>query len=166
MHRIELSLLLAAAIAISGCATYKPIPEGYSGPTANITDSGIVEDGTKAQIFALTEIDGNKIGNSFIASAQASQGRGFSLSSRFIERAVPVRPMKLTLRASHVTAAPIQAMALQLAGRFYSVEGAVDFTPKPDGRYVVRGELKAEGSSVWLEDEATGQPVTPKVSKK
>src|SRR5664280_2731926 len=72
----------------------------------------------------------------------------------------------LTLRASHVTAAPIQAMALQLAGRFYSVEGAVDFTPKPDGRYVVRGELKAEGSSVWLEDEATGQPVTPKVSKK
>lgn len=127
---------VAATIAVSGCA------------------------------FALTDIDGNKVGNSFVASAQASQGRGFALSSRFIDRAVPARAMKLTLRGSHITAAPIQAMALQLAGCFYSVEGVVDFTPMPGGKYVVRGELKAEGSSVWLEDEATGQVVTAKVSKK
>ena len=165
MHSIKL-VLLSFVIALAGCASYNPIPEGYSGPIANIADSGIVEDGTKAQVFALTEIDGNRVGNSFIASAQASQGRGFSLTPRFVDRGVPIRPMKLTLRGSHVTAAPIQAMALQLAGRFYSVEGIVDFTPSQSKRYVVRGELAAEGSSVWLEDEATGEAVTAKIGKK
>ena len=56
-------------------------------------------------------------------------------------------------------------MAMQLAGRFYSVSGTVDFEPKPGGHYTVKGELRAEGSSVWLEDDATGEIVTPKVSK-
>ena len=73
--------------------------------------------------------------------------------------------MKVTLRASHATGAPIAAIASQMAGTFFSVEGVVDFTPRPDGNYVVKGELKKEKSSVWIEDVETGKPVTSVISK-
>jgi hypothetical protein len=43
------------------------------------------------------------------------------------------------------------------------VDGVVDFNPTPEGIYVVKGELKKEGSSVWIEDVKTGQIVTEKV---
>lgn len=59
---------LFVAIVLVGCATYKPIPDGYTGPVASVTDSGRYEDGSKAQLFALTEIDSNRIMNSFWAS--------------------------------------------------------------------------------------------------
>ena len=156
--------LITAALA--GCANYKPVPEGYAGPVATISDSGIAEDGSKAQMFVVDQVDGNRIWNSFNASAQASSGQGFRLNARFIDRKVPAKPMKIGLKASHTTGAPIQALLSQAAGTFFSVEGVVDFSPKPNGRYVVKGELKKEGSSVWIEDVETKQAVTERVTKK
>jgi len=157
---------LIAATALAGCATYNPIPEGYTGPIATITDSGHAEDGSKAQLFALTDIDGNHIMNSFWASANASEGRGFSLTVVISERKIPAKPMKATLKASHTTAAPIHAIASKMAGTFFSVEGTADFEPKPNGKYVVKGELSKGGSSVWIEDLDTGQIVSQKIEEK
>jgi len=152
--------------ALSGCASYKPVPEGYTGPVATVSDSGFSEDGSKAQLFVLSEVDGNRIDSSIGATAAASHGRGFSLSTSIIQRQVPAKPMKVGLRATHTTAAPIQAIASQIAGTFFSVEGVVDFSPQPNGKYIVKGELKKEGSSVWIEDADTQRPVTEKVVKK
>jgi len=154
------------AISLAGCAAYQPVPPGYAGPVASISDSGFAEDGTKAQLFVLAEVEGNAVQNSFGASANASHGKVFSLTPRFVERQVPAKPMKVKLRASHTTGAPIQAIFSQAAGTFFSVEGVVDFSPKPDGQYIVNGELKKEGSSVWIEDYKTGQRVTEKVVKR
>lgn len=151
------------AILLHGCATYNPIPEGYTGPVATIADSGFAESNAKAQIFALMEIDGNKIQNSFGASAAASQNQGFRLTTRFVSRPIPARPMKVKLTGSHTTAAPIHALFSQASGSFFSVDGIVDFTPAPGGNYVVKGDLKKEGSSVWIEDTVTKQAVTQKV---
>ena len=159
------ALVIASALAISGCATYEPVTKEYNGPTATLRDTGFSEDSTKAQMFAATEIDGNRIMNSFWASANASHGRGASLSTIFTERRVKAAPMKVTLKASHATGAPIAAMASQMAGTFFSVEGVVEFTPKAEGQYVVKGVLKKERSSVWIEDLETGKPVTTVVSK-
>ena len=78
---------------------------------------------------------------------------------------MPVRPMKVKIKASHMTAAPIHEIASRASGNFFSVEGIVDFDPKPDGRYYVKGLLGSQGSSVWIEDEATGKPATAVVSK-
>jgi hypothetical protein len=157
--------LLGFLLALAGCATYQPVPQGYTGPTASVRDSGFSEDGTKAQMFALMEIDGNRLSNAFVASAIASRGRGASLTTVYSERSVQVRPMQVMLRGSHATGAPIHAMASQMAGTFFSVEGAVTFTPTANGKYVVKGELKKEKSSVWIEDAETGQAVTEKVTK-
>jgi hypothetical protein len=165
-YEMRVAVALLMAVMLTGCAAYKPVPEGYTGPIATVADSGHAEDRTKAQLFALTDIDGNRIMDSFWASANASHGRGFALTVVISKRQVPAKPMKATLMASHTTAAPIQAIAGKMAGTFYSVEGTVDFMPKANGRYVVRGELKKTGSSVWIEDADTGQPVTEKVVEK
>jgi hypothetical protein len=157
--------VLCCAWLLASCATYQPVPKDYTGPTASVRDTGFSEDGTKAQMFALVEVDGNRIMNAFWASANASQGRGASLSTVFPERQVQARAMKVKLQGSHATGAPIHAMASQLAGTFFSVEGVVDFTPKANGRYAVKGELKKGKASVWIEDAETGQPATTIVSK-
>lgn len=157
--------LLGCVLALAGCATYQPVPQGHTGPTASVRDSGMSEDGTKAQMFALTEIDGHRIANAFGASAAASHGRGASLTPVYPERSVQIRPMKVMLRGSHVTGAPIHAMASQLAGTFFSVAGTVTFTPAANGKYIVMGELKKDKSTVWIEDAETGQAVTDKVTQ-
>lgn len=159
------TLLLAVTVLSTGCATYEPVPKDYTGPSATLRDTGFSEDGTKAQMFAAIEIDGNYVTNAFGASARASQGHGASLTTIFPERKVKAAPMKVTLRGSHATGAPIAAIASQIAGTFFSVEGIVDFMPHPNGKYVVKGELKKERSSVWIEDAETGIPVTTVVSK-
>jgi hypothetical protein len=159
-------LALAAVLLLSSCASYKPVPEGYTGAVATIRDTSETEDGTKAQQFYLAEIDGNRVENSRSATRQSSYGTGFSLFARGFERPVPVRAMKVKLIGSHVVAAPIHEFASRAAGTFFQVEGIVDFTPKPNVRYVVRGELKKGNSSVWIEDEATNEVVTVKVTSK
>ncbi|MCV2358248.1 hypothetical protein LNV08_04600 [Paucibacter sp. TC2R-5] len=159
------SLIVSAALALSGCASYVPVPKDYSGPTAVLKDSGFSEDGTKAQIFAAMEIDGNRLENAFGATANASQGRGMSILTVFPERKVKAVPSKIQIRASHATGAPVAAIASQMAGTFFSVEGIIEFTPQAGGVYVVKGELKKEKSSVWIEDAQTGKPATVIVSK-
>jgi hypothetical protein len=42
------------------------------------------------------------------------------------------------------------------------VEGSVEFTPVPNARYVVRGHIDAEHSTVWLEDDATHEVIGQK----
>lgn len=166
MKRLALMLVsVALAVAAGGCATYEPVSKDYAGPIATVIDTGISEDGTKAKMFALMEVDGNRIMNAFWASANASYGRGSSLTTVLPERKVPAKPMKVTLRASHATGAPIHEIASRVAGTFFEVEGVVDFSPLPDHRYLVKGELKKEKSSIWIEDVESGKPATTIVSK-
>jgi len=155
------AVLMLATVA--GCASYQPVPAGYAGDTAVLADSGMSEDGSKAQLYVVVAIDGREVDNSVAASAKASYGQGFRLNTRIVDRSVPARPMKVLIKATHTTGAPIQALFGQAAGTFLSVQGLVDFMPKPGGRYVVTGELKKEGSSVWIEDFETNLPVTEKI---
>lgn len=159
------SLALSAVVFLAACATYEPVGKDYTGPTATIRDSGFSEDGSKAQLFAVVEIDGNRVPNAFGASANASYGRGASLTTVFPERKVRTTSMRLKLRGSHATGAPIHAIASQMAGTFFSVEGVIEFTPLPNASYVVKGELKKEKSSVWLEDIATGKAVSSVITQ-
>jgi len=168
MKRIlTLTAGLFVTLVLHGCATYKPVPEGYTGPVAVVADSGTPGDGKKSVIFALMDVDGQDIDNSFRASAGASYGRGLALTTRFVGRPVPAnKAMKVRLKGSHITGAPIHAIASQIAGTFFSVEGVVDFTPVSGGNYIVKGELKKGASSVWIEDRVTSLPVTEKIVEK
>jgi hypothetical protein len=166
MKKHTLASMLLALAVISGCAMYKAVPEGFAGATAVIADSVETEDGAKARVYFVEEVDGNKIHNVRIASRLASQGRGFSLSTGYVDRPVPVRMMRLKLVGTHVVAAPIHELASRAAGTFFDVDGFVEFTPKANARYVVRGELKKDASSVWIEDAETKDVVTTRIRVK
>lgn len=156
---------VAIATLLTGCATrYSPVPDGYTGPLVQLTDSVRTEDWSKAQIFAVVEIDGRPVDNSFNVSANASYGKGMALTALEHTRQVVPRPMTVKLRGSHATAAPIHEIASKMAGTFYSVEGTVSFEPQPDKFYVVRGELSKQRSSVWIEEGSAGVVVTRKVT--
>jgi len=79
-------------------------------------------------------------------------------------RSLPARPSKIKLRGGEMTGAPITALFSQLTGSsLQPVEGIVDLVPTEGASYTVKGELKATGSSIWIEDDATHQPVTAKI---
>ena len=159
MKLLSIALVLSALLA--GCATLEPpVAPGYVGPTAIITDSVLQEDGGKGQLFFVRAVDGRTIESAQTETRRASAGRGFSLALWSKLRLVPVRQLQLTLVGTHATAAPIHEIASRAAGTFFSVEGIVEFTPVAGAEYVVRGILKKEGSTVWLADAKTLEPVS------
>lgn len=155
---------LVLSLLLAGCATVSnPVPEGYTGPVVPLADTGRQEDGSKGQFFAALEIDGREIQNAIRETRMASNGQGFSLSSRYTTRDVPVRAMKVKLIGTHQTAAPIHEIASRMAGTFFSVEGVADFTPVPGHRYIVTGELAKERSCVWIADTESSAAATDKI---
>jgi hypothetical protein len=154
---------LAFTLLLTGCATVsKPVPDGYTGPVVSLADTGVREDGSKGRFFAAVEIDGSPIQNALRESRMASSGQGFSLTTLYTTRDIPVRPMKVKLIATHQTAAPIQEIAGRVAGTFFSIDGTVAFSPTAGRRYEVTGELKKEKSCVWIADAESKAPVTEK----
>jgi hypothetical protein len=163
MNRIFQLFIVGLALLLSGCATYKPVPEGYSGPVATIMDTGQTEDGTKARIFYVASIDNNEIANARNATRRSSYGTGMSLHMRTTERQVPIRPMRLKLVGTHVVAAPIHEFASRAIGTFFEVEGEINFTPEAGATYLIKGDLQKKGSSVWIEEVGKDGPVAPKI---
>ncbi len=163
MRKMLQSLCLLTALALTACATNleKPI----EGPVARVADSadktrdaGIFVPG-KANMFYLLAIDGEQVRRTnFSATANRYSGAGIGFEPVQVDREVPARPLKVKLRGATYHAAPIGA----IFGKSLSVEGVVDFKPAPDGRYVVRGKLAPNGSSIWIET-VDGRVVTQKV---
>lgn len=153
--------IFATALALSGCATYAPsIPENYAGPTATLKDSAKTYGASKADFFVVEELNGAKVDNSLNATFRANQGKGMSMTPVVIGRSlVADQPLKVALKGRTHYAAPIQAMTRTV----YQVKGIVEFTPKVNGNYVVRGEFGQKYSAVWIEDAETNQPVGNKV---
>jgi hypothetical protein len=163
MKRIANLLLTSLLLLLTACATYKPVPEGYSGPVATIMDTGRTEDGTKARIFYVASIDGKAIENARSVSRTSSYGTGMALHMRTTERKVPIQQMRLKLVGTHVVAAPIHELASRAIGTFFEVEGEIDFTPEAGATYLIKGDLQKKGSSVWIEQVGKDGPVAPKI---
>lgn len=166
--RFALALLsVLPTLTLTGCALPRdPLPQGYDGPVAVVADTTRSETANKAQIFAMTEVDGQKIQNAFTKSGKSHQDKGMLLLTVAMSHQLPAHPLKITLRASHATGAPIQELMSRASGTFHEVEGVVEFTPAPNGHYIVNGILAEEGSSVWIEDADTHRLVTDKVNSK
>lgn len=159
------AIAIAVAVALTGCATtYLPsIPANYTGPQAQLQDSATTHSNSKADFFVVEEIDGAKINNSLHETFRRNQGKGMLMTPAFVSwPLIADKPLKLLVKGRTHFAAPI----LALAGTVYQVQGTVEFTPKADGKYVVRGKFGDEYSVVWIEDAATAQPVGNKVEVK
>jgi hypothetical protein len=152
--------LVAAALA--ACATSRnPLPDGYSGPKARLSDSVTNYNGAKADYFFLYQYNGARIRQTFDLSVNDSHGNGFMLLPPVIVgRDVPAEEGRFYLIGRTHYAAPIQ----DIAHGVYMTKGELRFTPEAGESYVVRGILGETLAEVWIEDAATGQIVSRKLS--
>jgi len=136
------------------------VPDGYAGPQAVLDDSAKTHSRSKADFFVAEQIDGANVNNSLYETLRKNEGRGMSMTPYFISRPlVAEKPLKVAIKGKTYYAAPIQAMF----GTVYQIEGVVEFTPRTDTRYVVRGELGKNYSAVWIEEAESQQLVGQKV---
>ncbi len=160
MRETKAFLFAAAATLLSACSTTtNPVPEGYNGPLAMMSDSTTKSSTKSMDFFFLEKVDGKDVANSLGATIQANQGMGFSLVPKMIDRAIPVKPTTVTITGTTHYAAPILAMT----GTVYRVSGDVTFTPLADHTYVVKGTLSEQYSGVWIEDARYNTVVTKKI---
>lgn len=157
----RLIALVAVFVALAGCVSAPmPVPTGYSGPLARISDTSTPVSSTKIYFFELSSVDGRPVQTSVASTYTANQGRGFYMEPKLETRDVPA--LKCVLKIEGVTY--VAADILAFGGGMYHVEGDVTVTLEPDKTYFVKGELSKEYSAVWLED-ASGNVVSTKVEK-
>ncbi len=154
------------ALALTGCANfsgYEPAtPPDYTGPTVNVADQAIAVSGQLVHVFQMTQVDGRRLSTTSMATVQANKGRGLIQSPVALTNELPVRPARVRLQVATQYAAPILAMTRPTC----QVQGDVAFTPEAGRAYRVAGRIAADGCEAWIEDPATKQPVTEKVTGK
>lgn len=155
--------LAAATLALAGCAGLEPAtPPGYSGPTVNVADQAVQVSGQLLHVFEMTQVDGRRLATTSMATVRANHGRGFSVAPVALSNELPLRPARVQLLATTQYAAPILAMTRPTC----RAQGEVDFRPEAGKAYRVAGRIAPEACEAWIEELATKQPVTPKVSGK
>ena len=157
------ALAALTATLLVGCAGFEPAtPPDYAGPTANVADQAVPVSGQLLHVFEITRVDGRKLSSTSIATVGANQGRGFAITPVALTNELPLRPARVQLQAATQYAAPILAMMNPTC----RVQGEVDFTPEAGKAYRVTGVVAADACEAWIEDLATHQAVTAKVSGK
>lgn len=156
----------AAALLLCGCSSFSGFqpatPEGYAGPTVNVADKVVLVNADLVQVFELTQVDGRRLLSTSISTVQANRGRGFSSAPLALTNELPPGPTRVRLQVLTQYATPLRALSSPQC----RVAGEVSFTPETGKRYVANGRIAAEVCEVWIEDLATAQPVTTKVSGK
>ncbi len=158
---LRLGIISSLLVFLAAC-THNPIPEGYTGPLATVTDTFSQRSGVSADFFVLTAINDRQIDDSIGGTRMANQGQGFSQRPVALSRLVPAQPAKFTLKGRRQYGAPI----LELVNKIYQISGDLEFTPEPGARYVVRGTLSEEYSAVWMENSVTGEVAVKKLEFK
>ncbi len=150
--------------AVAGCAAVRhPLPTGYAGPTAWVQDTWSLDANERDQVFAVLAVDDVAIVNAVSETQRASQGKGFQAVKQGAGRLIPAGKLKIKVRGSHFSSAPIAELARRAAGTFQSIEGTVELVAAPKAEYKVMGELSKARSCVWIEDLSTNAPATDKV---
>ncbi len=145
-------VLIAVTLSLAGCVI-NPVPEGYSGRLAHITDSVTPRNDISADFFYLAKINGFTIPESISATDGSNRAAGPAKPPVVVARNVPAQAATFTITAHTRYITPVYA----LSNPVYDVTGDINFTPLPDHDYVVKGVLGPDYSAVWIEDRQTGQ---------
>ena len=159
---LRLLSFLLAVILLSSCAS-SPIPKGYTGPKARISDTLEKRSDSQVSIFMVSRVNGRMIENTSTATARANHGMGMGFAfTKVISRDVPAQPLTLKIEGLTQSASDLQA----LFAKQYRVSGDVLLNAKPDAVYVVKGVLEPARQAVWVEDAASGKVVTQVIEKR
>jgi hypothetical protein len=152
---------IAAVILLCGCTT-NPVPEGYTGPVAKVTDSYNYRSDTAYDFFVVTKVNGKRIEDSLSTTAGANYGHGFAMRAFAIGRKVPAEEATFTVMGRTHYAAPI----LEMLNPVYEITGDIRFTPLPNHDYYVEGKMDDDHSVIWIRDNTTRQQVADKIEIK
>ena len=156
-----LALLLAGCTGIKSFTAFEAAtPPDYTGPTANVADQVVAISPQQLHIFEMTQVDDRRLASSSMASTRAGQGSGMTVAPVALTNELPLRAARVRLQATTQYASPMLAMSNATC----RTVGEVSFTPEEGKRYVVGGRIAAKVCEVWIEDPATGQAVTEKIS--
>jgi len=150
----------ATALLLGGCVV-NPIPEGYSGGLAHVTDTVTRRSDISHDFFYLAKINGFAIPES-LSTTEGNRAPGAAQSPAVVARDIPAQAATFTLIAHTHYTASIYA----LSNPVYDVTGDVTFTPLANHNYVVKGVLGPDYSAVWVEDKETGQVAGQKLEVK
>lgn len=145
--------LLSSCLALAACQALPPAAQDVaSRPHARVAGSHVDADADRVSTFRVTAIDGWPVNRE--ANQDPSKTLGVDLANEVAAgRSVKVAFEGLTRYRNSVRS---------LFWDPRRVEGSVDFVPAVDTRYVVRGEIGDDGSTVWLENDSTHEVIVRK----
>ncbi|HTQ13831.1 MAG TPA: hypothetical protein VMH86_08140 [Rhizomicrobium sp.] len=153
--------VMAVLLVLAGCVS-DPMPEGYSGPRANIEDSYSPRSGDGANFFFVAQVNGKDVYNALRRTIDVNNGNGFSLRPVVYARDLPAGPATLTIEGQSHYAAPIIA----LFSHNDDISGVVHVTLEAGHNYRVLGEMDGEHCAVWIEEAETGAPLGDRIEGK
>lgn len=165
-------IALIGALLLAGCSSSaKLVPDDHAGPTAVIRDSSVnhAESGQAkaghSQYFVVMAVDGQEVQNAFSQTFAGAEGFAHFKAH---ERKVPVRRMKVTLRAAAYFPGGLKGKGGTFGMDEISaavVQNTVSFEPVAGETYVVRGRADERSAAAWIETLG-GQRVTDTTVKK
>jgi hypothetical protein len=152
MRLAALTISITAA-ALAGCQSFAPEPDVTTVPHAAVTDSHIDVNADRVDTFRVLEVGSHRV-------IDLSDQPAKKIGHDFTNLVAAGRPARLEVEGFAFYNNTVRRM-------FWDpmhVQGAIEFTPVADARYVVRGKITPELSTVWLENEATHEVVGAKLS--
>lgn len=147
-------VLVVLVTVLAGCASFQSaVPEGYSGPTATITDTYANHEVSKAHFYALTKVGDIRVEDSGYKTRVDNTGRGFNMTPYMVSREVTNEEQVFTIMGFVQFATDAQGMF----GDHMLVTKEVLLKPDTNEKYIVSGKLSKEKSDVWIEDSMGNQ---------
>lgn len=160
MNKSSTAVLLVQVLLLAGCVTPRSQAPSQSvnliyQPGVLLKDSVYAIEQGRATFCVVLGVDGTSVSNSIDASILASAGKGNVLLIRRSEHSITPGPHSLSIGCRSVSALPV----LDAFNKF-KVKGTVELSAAKEHTYAVRSRYEGEAAFVWIEDEASGTPVT------
>ncbi len=128
---------------------HNPVPEGYTGKLAIISDSYSHLEKSSAHFFIVKKVNGLTIAESGTTTRIRNRGRGFDLNPVLEFRKFPIQKTKLHIAGYIHYATDGQALFKD----DLNIEAIFEFLPEANFYYEVKGVLSEDGSELWIEDQ-------------
>jgi hypothetical protein len=152
MRLAALTINIAAAV-LAGCQAFAPEPDVASLPHGAVTDSHIDVTDDRVDTFRVLEINGRRV-------LELGDQPIKKIGHDFTNLVAAGRPARIEVEGF----ASYYNTARRMFWNPMHVQGIVQFVPSADARYVLRGTVTPDLSSVWIENEATHEVVGAKIS--
>lgn len=151
--RLAALTIATFTLALAGCQAFAPEPDLSTLPHATITGSHVDVNGDRIDTFRVLEIDRRNV---LPRTDQPVRLIGHD--------ATDLLPAGRGVRVEVEGLAFYNNTARRMFWDPMHAQGIIEFVPVADAHYSLHGSIAPDVSSVWIEDDATHQPVGKKVS--